>query len=546
VKIKKSRSRFRGVTLVLLWVWAILVFVVIDLFFNVEEFDAVRPRNSQYRAIRYVAHQLVGERYPEDDEFSALEATNDGLDTVYGLFGHVRGNGSPVEGATVLLMEERTGALLSTSRTDARGAFSTTIDGHAMVCRALVQVRAAGYVPTEPRVVQLRRGRRRRESFDLVSGGCLQGRIVARRGNLPERLLVLAVPGARPSEDERIPLVERFLEDAQSPVDTADPWPASAYTNPSGTFRVEGLADDAYGIVLYSPAWVLEQAIVMRTGDAPVELVAAPAFMLRGNVRGADVRRPLARFTVTIATTGVPERRLRGRGGEYAVRWIGDDKRRTYDVSVASPGYQTATRQIVLGPDRAAARLSVQLQPDLPPNVRLLINNMRDRAPAGRIRAYYSGRSRPAWSELDIVPQGSGNFLASLAPGRWRLRVGPASDARFLSVDTTVNVAESGMSDVEVTMPASGNLTVLRPTDEGEWSMVLYGPAISDAKGDARVSLRTARLSQVETRIGPMRSGTWRYRIERGGTPHAEGMFDVPEGGKTVRVEVPTVASVAK
>ena len=37
------RSRVRWTLLALLWVWVILVFVVIDLSLNVEEFDGIRP-----------------------------------------------------------------------------------------------------------------------------------------------------------------------------------------------------------------------------------------------------------------------------------------------------------------------------------------------------------------------------------------------------------------------------------------------------------------------------------------------------------------------
>ena len=45
--------RFR--LLVLLWVWALLVFTVVDLFWNVREFDTVRPRAPLYRGMRIAA-----------------------------------------------------------------------------------------------------------------------------------------------------------------------------------------------------------------------------------------------------------------------------------------------------------------------------------------------------------------------------------------------------------------------------------------------------------------------------------------------------------
>ena len=70
-----TRKRIRATLLALLWVWAICIFLVLDLFLNVAEFDRVRPRAESYRAMRFVAHQMVGEPYREDDEFAAAAAS---------------------------------------------------------------------------------------------------------------------------------------------------------------------------------------------------------------------------------------------------------------------------------------------------------------------------------------------------------------------------------------------------------------------------------------------------------------------------------------
>ena len=57
----KPAQRIRFRLLVLLWVWALLVFAIVDLFWNVQEFDGVRPRASLYHGMRAAAHQMVGE-----------------------------------------------------------------------------------------------------------------------------------------------------------------------------------------------------------------------------------------------------------------------------------------------------------------------------------------------------------------------------------------------------------------------------------------------------------------------------------------------------
>lgn len=66
-----AKRRVRWTLLALLWVWAGCVFLVIDLFLNVEEFDGVRPRARMYRAMRHVAHEMVGER-SRDPEFESV------------------------------------------------------------------------------------------------------------------------------------------------------------------------------------------------------------------------------------------------------------------------------------------------------------------------------------------------------------------------------------------------------------------------------------------------------------------------------------------
>jgi hypothetical protein len=53
--------RVRPLLLVLLWIWAGCIALVLDLFLNVAEFDGVRPRAPLYQAMRWAAHEMVGE-----------------------------------------------------------------------------------------------------------------------------------------------------------------------------------------------------------------------------------------------------------------------------------------------------------------------------------------------------------------------------------------------------------------------------------------------------------------------------------------------------
>jgi len=57
----RKASSLRWLTLLLLWAWSLLVFLVVDLFTSVHAFDAIRPTARWYRIARVTAHELRGE-----------------------------------------------------------------------------------------------------------------------------------------------------------------------------------------------------------------------------------------------------------------------------------------------------------------------------------------------------------------------------------------------------------------------------------------------------------------------------------------------------
>lgn len=65
--MKPQPRRIRPLLLVLLWIWAGCIALVLDLFLDVPEFDEVRPRAPLYRAMRSVAHDMVGEPLPDEE-----------------------------------------------------------------------------------------------------------------------------------------------------------------------------------------------------------------------------------------------------------------------------------------------------------------------------------------------------------------------------------------------------------------------------------------------------------------------------------------------
>ncbi|MCZ6571976.1 MAG: hypothetical protein O7C98_02290 [Planctomycetota bacterium] len=79
-KNDQAKPRVRGTLLVLVCLWALCNFMVIDLFLNVPEFDGIRPRAPFYRAMRYTGHEMVGEPYQEGD-FAVADVPNAPPDT---------------------------------------------------------------------------------------------------------------------------------------------------------------------------------------------------------------------------------------------------------------------------------------------------------------------------------------------------------------------------------------------------------------------------------------------------------------------------------
>jgi HEAT repeat protein len=113
-----QRRRVRPLLLVLLWVWALCVFLVVDLFLNVAAFDSVRPRTSLYRSMRRVAHDMVGEPCHDETGFSARRpprfaeaqsSLGDALSRVQaaGSFDELRGRGIHAADARVRILALR-------------------------------------------------------------------------------------------------------------------------------------------------------------------------------------------------------------------------------------------------------------------------------------------------------------------------------------------------------------------------------------------------------------------------------------------------------
>jgi hypothetical protein len=238
------------VLLVLLWGWAALMFVVVDLFLNVEEFDAIRPRARLYQTMRSVAHDMVGEK----------------IDTT--VVGRVLDpKGEPVRRAAVLLAR---GVLLipgpvSTTADDA-GNFELRL-GVAPAWDGLV-VTAPGHAPAR---VHISEGFQRL-TVVLQRLPVIRGRVSLTEGGTPPEfeVLVAAVTsaaadhppgpfGARIDDDQGVRLFRGERGD--------------------GEFLFEDLDPTGYSVIVRAPG----RAVVRLTGVLPEP---------RDNARPIDIALP--------------------------------------------------------------------------------------------------------------------------------------------------------------------------------------------------------------------------------------------------------------
>ena len=105
-----AKKRTRPTLLVLLWIWAASVFLILDLFLNISEFDRHRPRAPIYRGMRSAAHKMVGEPYYDSSQ--SVAARQSGGARVARLVKNRRLHGRLVEGQKegVWVWRHRSGA----------------------------------------------------------------------------------------------------------------------------------------------------------------------------------------------------------------------------------------------------------------------------------------------------------------------------------------------------------------------------------------------------------------------------------------------------
>jgi len=100
----RGKLRIRPLLLILVCFWSLTVFLIVDLFLNASELDSLRPRAELYRAMRYAAHEMVGEPYLEDDEFGAVARQDVGRPRASRVATPVAARGAPSSEVRALLL----------------------------------------------------------------------------------------------------------------------------------------------------------------------------------------------------------------------------------------------------------------------------------------------------------------------------------------------------------------------------------------------------------------------------------------------------------
>jgi protocatechuate 3,4-dioxygenase beta subunit len=228
----KPRRRVRPLLLILLWIWALFVFVTVDLFRNVREFDAVRPRSPLYSSLRAAGHEITGE--PLLDAAPAApplrrgdRPTEPNEAVASGALVRIEGRaftpeGAPAAAARVVARDRGTSAAYR-AVTGEDGTFAIDVPRgrpYEVVAVSRAGAPASGFVLPPCRVALV-----------LGEGGRIAGRAVDRRTGAGVPGVVLAVAPGHDSTGAPEALLRDLLEAAE----------LLATTDEEGAFAFDGV-----------------------------------------------------------------------------------------------------------------------------------------------------------------------------------------------------------------------------------------------------------------------------------------------------------------
>jgi hypothetical protein len=298
---KKARRRVRPLLLVLLWIWAICVFVTIDLFRNVSEFDSIRPRSPLYSSLREAGHELVGEPLLDDASAPTARLFTKGaaepeealaavaLARIEGLV--YTPEGVPAAAARVLVRDRGTSAVYRTATGD-DGSFAIDVPrgrAYEVIAASPAGAPALRFGVLPPCRVAL----------VLNEGGRIAGRAIDRKTGAPVPGVVLAVEPGQQQSGAPEDTVRELLQVAE----------LSATTDAEGAFVFDGVPPgELQVVVLGGPVRVGAGGAASHFGPAAVRCdvaveVAMPTTLL-GRVCDKESGAPLEGAKVSVRADG--------------------------------------------------------------------------------------------------------------------------------------------------------------------------------------------------------------------------------------------------
>ncbi len=296
----------RPLLLLFLWVWALCIFVTLDLFLNVSEFDAIRPKSESYRALRQRGHGLVGEPYLDGSPEPPPRPGSKGAAAIEGV---VQGpGGRTVSGARVAARDVETSAWIA-AEADGEGEFLLAAErGHAYDLAAT----GAGHGIAVMRHVEAPA----RLTLVLGSAGRIAGRVLDAAGDGVGGVLLRLERGRAPEPAEDYLLGPDFRDlDSEEFIEPLAL--RSATTGPDGAFAFHGVELGHHDIVVEEgPVRVGGRSPVHVPGpievSCEVRVERAEPLTVRGRVLDAETGRPVAGAEVAFAAAGTARTDARG------------------------------------------------------------------------------------------------------------------------------------------------------------------------------------------------------------------------------------------
>jgi len=356
------------------------------------------------------------------------------------------------------------------------------------------------------------------ERFDLVAGRVQVHRISAKRGSLRSKVTLLVLTRAtfdavlKRAENRAWVHPRRFRAAAVR----------RANADRSGQFRLTGLAEGEFALVVDSDSWMLEQPCYF-TADQAINAGVVPALGIDIAVRCIETGGPIPRFTATL--TGVEDprapRTLEGNDGALSVRFPcarnvnRHDKLLRIETEGFVPREWNFTRGVFYGENE------VWLWPKGEPNVLFRVLYEDDEPFGGVLQGNFRNGSLRERLRLERID--AGRYRGRLPVGDWDVSLGTLPGLFRARHEFPVRIEPGGELDMTFHRERGGTLIV--QSAELQLARIRYRREPGDVPQEILRFVKPAELVLEDVPPGE-------YAVRLSGTTGDDDWFELTAGAR--------------